>query len=926
MDRGAHYVKTDLQVHTPRDPRWKLSCTTEDERTKFAEDFIAACRTAGLGAVAITDHHDFAFVPYIRAAAQQELGPDGAPLPQSRQIVVFPGIELTLAVPCQALLIFSADFPNDRLSAVLEKLGVDAVDPSKPKAADPTQLAFAGSLQAVHDRLDETEWLRGQYILLPNVTDKGHQTLIRSGLHGSYRGMPCVGGYLDKPASKMGHGARNILAGTDPNWGSQKTAVFQTSDARSFDELGGNAAWVKWAEPTAEALRQACLAEESRLTHSEPALPAVGITRISVSNSRFLGPMTIEFNRQYNALIGGRGTGKSSCLEYLRWALCDQPPVTHEASTTDLASRRKRLIDNTLAPVDGHVDVHLDLNGTAHLVRRHAHNGSVLLRVGDGELVEATEEQVRDLLRVHAYSQRQLSEVGVREDELTRFVTAPIREHLSRFDGEIDRLRSSIRENFGQTQRARQLSATIATSAVSADSLDQQAIALRGSLSGLTAADRAVLQRKRIYDDAAARVQDWERRVQLTSEALERAAAEIATLENGMQPAPAEQDAGLPVLDDLLSTYRTSIHEALVGVVAVSRKLRDEVAAPSPGGILSAAWYTNMQSFEQEYRAAAERSSAHSEKLAELAEIDERSKLVRSTLDEAGQQLERLGSPETMATELRKRWLDVHTRRSMALVEQCERLTGLSGGLIRARLRRGSGVLSGLDALRHAFQGSGVRANKIEAFVDALASVSDPGADWHAALDALEILVGSDTEPTQVLSTPRALETFSIGDLQRLYRHLEADTLIDLHLAPLYDSPSFEYRSKEGEFIRFADASAGQQATALLRVLLSEDGPPLIIDQPEDDLDSQVIQEIVRDIWTAKKRRQLIFSSHNANLVVNGDAELVACFDYRTTGDHSSGQVSVEGAIDVPRVRDAITAVMEGGEKAFRLRKAKYGF
>ena len=60
--------------------------------------------------------------------------------------------------------------------------------------------------------------------------------------------------------------------------------------------------------------------------------------------------------------------------------------------------------------------------------------------------------------------------------------------------------------------------------------------------------------------------------------------------------------------------------------------------------------------------------------------------------------------------------------------------------------------------------------------------------------------------------------------------------------------------------------------------------------------------------------------------MVNGDAELVACCDYRTQGDHSGGRIKISGAIDIKAVRDEITAVMEGGEKAFKLRKAKYGF
>jgi chromosome segregation protein len=60
--------------------------------------------------------------------------------------------------------------------------------------------------------------------------------------------------------------------------------------------------------------------------------------------------------------------------------------------------------------------------------------------------------------------------------------------------------------------------------------------------------------------------------------------------------------------------------------------------------------------------------------------------------------------------------------------------------------------------------------------------------------------------------------------------------------------------------------------------------------------------------------------------VVNGDAELVVWFDYRTAGDQSRGMIAGEGAIDLSQVREAIKRIMEGGEAAFNLRKEKYGF
>jgi type III restriction enzyme len=148
---------------------------------------------------------------------------------------------------------------------------------------------------------------------------------------------------------------------------------------------------------------------------------------------------------------------------------------------------------------------------------------------------------------------------------------------------------------------------------------------------------------------------------------------------------------------------------------------------------------------------------------------------------------------------------------------------------------------------------------------------------------------------------------------------------LDIALTSLKDMPRFFFKTAETE-IPFEQASAGQQATGLLKALLNDTGGPLIIDQPEEDLDNAVIETVVSLLWEAKKKRQIIFASHNANLVVNGDAELVVHCDYASEGNHSMGEIKHQGAIDVKDIRDVITRVMEGGEKAFKLRRQKYGF
>ena len=269
MDKGAHFYRCDLQVHTPRDQHWQGPRHIADEdRRDYASRFIGACRDNGLDAVAITDHHDLAFASYIRDAADAELDSDGKPVEPQNRIVVFPGIELTLSVPCQALLIFDADFPREWYDQALTALAIDHSDASEATTANVKRIPHIATLAQLRDELDKQTFLRGRYIILPNVSDSGSDTLLRSGAAPKYRSMPCVGGYLDGSIDKLGEGNRNILAGKDPEYGHKRIAVFQTSDNRREDHagLGSVSTWIKWAVPTAEALRQACLAQESRVS------------------------------------------------------------------------------------------------------------------------------------------------------------------------------------------------------------------------------------------------------------------------------------------------------------------------------------------------------------------------------------------------------------------------------------------------------------------------------------------------------------------------------------------------------------------------------------------------------------------------------------------------------------------------------------
>ena len=125
----------------------------------------------------------------------------------------------------------------------------------------------------------------------------------------------------------------------------------------------------------------------------------------------------------------------------------------------------------------------------------------------------------------------------------------------------------------------------------------------------------------------------------------------------------------------------------------------------------------------------------------------------------------------------------------------------------------------------------------------------------------------------------------------------------------------------QARWLNVRDVSPGQKATAMLSLALVTGVNPLIIDQPEDDLDNRYIyDQVVRQIAEVADRRQVIVATHNPNIPILGDAELILALD--ATADQS--RVVACGAIDEPAVADAARQILEGGDRAFRDRARRY--
>jgi hypothetical protein len=189
--------------------------------------------------------------------------------------------------------------------------------------------------------------------------------------------------------------------------------------------------------------------------------------------------------------------------------------------------------------------------------------------------------------------------------------------------------------------------------------------------------------------------------------------------------------------------------------------------------------------------------------------------------------------------------------------------------------------------------------------------------------DAIWVEQTLDEEEESLLESRFGIDSDA---MRRNIARLGQEKLFELETFPVPDLPVIELHVAGGElgYRHLSALSVGQRCTALLSLVLLESPTPLLIDQPEDDLDNQFIfNQIVATLRREKERRQFLIATHNANIPVSGDAELIIALH----ADERHGWVEENGvgSIDTEQMKNSVELILEGGKDAFRIRKEKYG-
>lgn len=911
MTIGAKYYKCDFQVHTPRDINFKgRECVTDVERYDYAKKFIVACREKGIDAVAITDHHDLAFYPYIKKAAEYEgLDPENdTKLPIEERILVFPGLELTLDVPCQAIVLFDAFMEIDEVLAarIYTALGINSFNNASESRTAYTLPININQINELFEKLDSIDILRNKYLVLPNVKNKGDFTILRTKAHNQYATGKFIAGYLDgniydKCSAEQGW--NNIINGNTDAYGNRSIAIFQTSDNRheTFELLGTAYTWVKFYEPTAEGLRQACLAKQSRISQISPKLPNAFISKIEVEASDFFHSIELFFNSQLNVLIGGRGTGKSSVLQYIMFALGIKSNATNA------------FISETLK--EGYVQITIIKNSVNYKIKRSL--SEHLLKMGENDWKQTNEKVISDIIQVDAYVQKELSEhKNDRVKLVNHLVSFSIKEQLDDVTKKLEDNATAIRKYFNDYQRLIQLVKRKNEINSQKESLSLQIEELGKTLNS-EPTEQSILDRQNLIE----KEQQFIEKLQNNYNSF------VTDLQNAINSKSI--NTSIPEADivnkEEIIKYVTSIEQSFNNIITGFQKVLTESANSNEINALREVVITRQKEQTQEYETAKNKLSESEDALRTIEKNRTNLTVCENELIEVEKEIENLAGTKIKILKLFLKRHSLSNEEFQLKKTEATRLSApFEGGMeIILNYRNDFSEIIGL--FENKVQKVRGTSDNINNYFDNALLTKPNKCDKNVLAFWCSIFAIKNNliEDFNEILTKFKIPNNGYINESNLGRVLDIDesSLLEVALVLPKYHPIMNYYLNKTNKISFHSASYGQQAGAILNILLNQTHGPLIIDQPEDDLDNKVIHQITERICSTKENRQLIFSSHNANIAVNGDAELIIHFDHN---EQSKGEIKERGAIDAENIKASILDIMEGGEKAFELRKKKY--
>lgn len=931
---GMRWYKCDLQMQTPADaPHWRGQPMGESaaEKAAAADAYIRRCYEVGLEAIAITDHNFLSkgFIPFLQASIHKFTGEFGY------RITLFPGFECEADVGkgVHVLGIFEPRANLDEIDHILTECGVGY---PRVQAGVLTKSTYRlPELLSCIQRLNANGQQCGLVVMPHAMKDDGlfDKSKLNDWLQQTeYLNPELLAVEVPKPVHEMSDGWRRLFdAGDDCDIAWRRTrpiACIMSSDNKALtpeenvdNYIGMRYTWVKMSEPSIEALRQAFLDHKSRV-RLQTGRPSDDerhprIVSISVKGAAFVEDQTIHLSPNLNCVIGGRGSGKSTLLEYLRFALVTDE-VSREEQETALGRKRAQLLD-TIAVPGAEVRVTFQAEGgVADTLVYTPGNSPELKRRIEGREVNDLPTVIRQL-QAQFFSQGELSRMtgdGAGQGQVLALIDASSGAPLLELQMRESNLQSRLKTLFQARRDEQRLVDEIKVGTQEVTELERQ-LQARESVQGDSTKSQLALQARRFLDDL---VKAGERDFQQLSDM-------IAVLSRAQMQIPnTAKDWPEAEWFKAVAEKNTTIRQKLLTELNEASQHFKLSLSQATGAEASKIARDAIQFTQDRFKAACAENGIHPDDIARLQELEESRQRKINQVEERTQELvgvkSRADEFPTALAELHAVWRQQF---------EIRRATGhaMEASVASQTVRVTTEFMADKTSFTAAWRrlapkdGRGKLARRWDEIGDDLyISWRNRGTEvspWEtveaARTDsrAIPYLYGELADDLQ----PALVSHLDSGDVRPIWE--------SIRISRINDGVDVELRRDDGSTAGTMSGalSEGQRNTVLLNLMLARGTGPIVIDQPEDELDSSFIYKtLVKDLRATKEKRQLIVVTHNANLPVNGDAEFIYALEARD----GQGKTLAEGGLDRAPVARAVLDIMEGSDQAFKRRSEKYHF
>ncbi|MBM7581036.1 TrlF family AAA-like ATPase [Jeotgalibacillus terrae] len=920
--RGNRWYKCDLHLHTP-----ESICFSDKDVTP--KEWVEACINKGLDVVAVTDHNSGNYIDKVLEEAE------------GTGLTVFPGVEITCdSAKVHLLILFDKHKRTSDINGFLQYCGIeehkfaqqDATTSEREniftvaeKASERGALVIAAhideyngisemSYQKMSDFLDKN-YINGVQVVngeLLDQTEVSTPDLLES-LKTRYSRIDVNLLREWKNAVKLSlEKNKAILTFSDNPSGQGQTT-------HGLWGIGNRYTWIKMKEEvTLESLRHALLMPRQKIKNdfqskSIPyATPDLTIKGLEIKNSNLNSekPLEIHFNPQMNTIIGGRGTGKSSINRIIRGLLGGNSELNDFnellKEQTDFFKVNESVRGEESKGVlkaETEIDLYLQRLGRTYKINYINFNGvecdKSFYVLNDFDEYEVCDSSILELFQAEIYSQKQIYNIASRPNALREKIDQSI-DGFNEHKNMIDAIKNKY---FEITARMRTIEKRLENkSRLEIDINDMKErlkeFEEKGYQSTLKKQEEAEIENSQLQSV----INDLDRKKETLSDfQKEFSYPDISKFNyNSKSAANLKQ-----ILEDNYQQFQeviAKLEEGKTILATVQTSLKDAIA--------SSAWQLHLKEVKVEYENLQERLGP--EDLSDLSNIESLSNRLSQKEKEMAELMDdeiKLNDLSKELEELISEYLEI---RKMVTLRRREFLKDTLADIsnINISVSPFRDIINYEDELRKILQ-------RAEAFTEDFQKVNSIIFSGQ-----VERTIKAFSESIVSIKYDGIIDNRFSRRFNTFIQNLSDEQIDKIKLLYPEDKIEVQYKSNEASpFKSISNASAGQKTSAILTFLLSYGNSPLLLDQPEDDLDNQLIYDlIVNRLSHSKNHRQIITVTHNANIPVNGDSEWVIAMN----SESKDIEVMHEGSIEDQNVKEAICNIMEGGREAFELRAKRY--